>query len=200
MLGHVRASRISSHLQGLIGPLHDQCSVFFLARKYFGPNGPAGAWGVGMNKGGVYLSQERVGLSLRHHAHKPLAECLTHMAHKVMVWLIELYRILGRCVSGSLFPAVRLETKPLWLQTPSLKRQAVMFKTMTMRSYYDQLMLDFYVKYVKFAYHLKWPIPLILLEHWAVRVKKICSFWWMSSNRRVTNVHHRTEQGEHLSL
>jgi len=23
--------------------------------------------------------------------------------------------------------------------------------------------------------------------------KKICSFWWTSSNRRVTNMHHRTE-------
>jgi len=30
--------------------------------------------------------------------------------------------------------------------------------------------------------------------------KKISSFWWTSSNRRVTNVHHRTEQGEHLCL
>jgi len=30
--------------------------------------------------------------------------------------------------------------------------------------------------------------------------KKICSFWWTSSNRRVTNAHHRTEQGEHLCL
>jgi len=30
--------------------------------------------------------------------------------------------------------------------------------------------------------------------------KKICSFWWKSSNRRVTNVHHRTEQDEYLCL
>jgi len=28
-------------------------------------------------------------------------------------------------------------------------------------------------------------------------LEKICSFWWTSSNRRITNVHHRTEQGDH---
>jgi len=30
--------------------------------------------------------------------------------------------------------------------------------------------------------------------------KKIRSFRWTSSNRRVTNAHHRTEQGDYLGL
>ncbi len=86
-------------------------------------------------------------LSLRCHTHGPFAKHLMHMAHKsentseVVLWLVELYRISGRRVSLSL--TFRLETKRPWYQTPSRKKKAVDFTTVTTNAYWNQLNAEF---------------------------------------------------------
>ncbi len=63
---------------------------------------------------------------LRHHAHRPLATHLMHIAHnknwkhfrsfEVVIWFVELYRISGRRASRSL--TFCLKTKMPWHQPP----------------------------------------------------------------------------------
>ncbi len=56
---------------------------------------------------------------------------------EVIIGLVELYRISGRRVSRSLM--FRLETKRPWRQTPSRKKKAIMFTTVTTSACHDQL-------------------------------------------------------------
>ncbi len=83
-------------------------------------------------------------LSLRCHAHGPLAKRLMHMviwkqskSLEVVVRLVRLYRISRRRVSRSL--TFCLKTKLPWRQTPSLKKKAVVFTTVMTSTYQDQL-------------------------------------------------------------
>ncbi len=86
--------------------------------------------------------QGSLSLSLRRHAHGPLAKRLMHMASsEVVVGLVRLYRISGRRVSRSL--TFRLETKMPWCQTLSRKKKAVVFTTVTTNAYQGQLNAEF---------------------------------------------------------
>ncbi len=89
-------------------------------------------------------------LSLRRHAHRPLAERLMHMTHKSgntsrvwshhrIGWIIQDFR--ETCVSRSL--PFRLETKMPWRQTPSRKKKAVVFTTVMMSAYQGQINAGF---------------------------------------------------------
>ncbi len=60
---------------------------------------------------------------------------------EVVVGLVELYRISGRRVSRSL--TFHLETKMPWCQTPSRKKKAVVFTTVTTNAYQDQINAGF---------------------------------------------------------
>ncbi len=86
-------------------------------------------------------------LSLRRHAHGLLAERLMHIAHKIgntsgvsklsSDWL----NYTG--FSGDVCVAFRLETKMPWCQTPSWKKKAIVFTTVTMSAYQDQVNAGF---------------------------------------------------------
>ncbi len=72
--------------------------------------------------------------SLRRQAHEPLAERQMHKVHKMV-----------NCAffhaSHSLM--VRLDTKLFWCQIPSWKKKAILFTTVTMIAYQDQLNAGF---------------------------------------------------------
>ncbi len=84
-------------------------------------------------------------LSLRRHAHVPLAkwfiwhikvETLQEFRNRHRIgWIIQDFR--ETCVSHSL--TICLETKMSWRQTPSRKKKAVEFTTVTTTAYQDQL-------------------------------------------------------------
>ncbi len=89
-------------------------------------------------------------LSLRRHAHGPLAKRLMHMVHLSgniqecrsrhrIGWIIQDFREM--CVSRSL--TFCLKTKMPWCQTPSRKKKAVVFTNVTTSDYQDQLNAGF---------------------------------------------------------
>ncbi len=82
-------------------------------------------------------------LSLRRHAHGPLAKRLETLqecrSRRRIGWIIQDFQ--ETCMSRSL--TFRLETKMPWRQTPSGKKKAIVFTNVTTSAYHDQLNAGF---------------------------------------------------------